>query len=270
MGILRLENSSQWIDDLFVQRGELFLQILNHLWHQSEPIVDGIVELAQANGVASGKVLDICCGNGRIAIPLARRGFDVIGIDISKILIEDAKSKAQEFDVKNRTKFIVADVRKIESALKEEGRFNLIISVWTSIGYYDEDTDVEILRQAKSLAKPNGLLIIDTVNRDAFMASSLDRLKVYNDYGKLVVLEEPTPDYSASRVTTKWRFYSKDGNDLKYIDTVEYNVRQYSFHELVRILSKAGWTMLGAYDNLRTLQPFTPKSSRIIVVARAL
>ena len=264
-----MENSSQWIDDFFVQRGELFLQILNHMWHQSEPIVDGIVELARANGVASGKVLDICCGNGRIAIPLAKRGFDVAGIDISKILIEDAKSKAQEFGVKSRTKFIAADVRDLESVLKEEGRFELIISVWTSTGYYDEDTDTEILRQARSLAKPNGLLIIDTINRDAFIASSLERLKVYNEYGRLVVLEEPTPDYSASRVRTKWRFYSKDGNDLKYIDTVEYNVRHYSLHELVKILSKAGWTMLGAYDHLRTLQTFTPKSSRIVIVARA-
>jgi len=264
-----LENSSKWIDDFFVQRGELFLQILNHMWHQSEPIVDGIVELARANGVASGKVLDICCGNGRIAIPLAKRGFDVAGIDISKILIEDAKSKAQEFGVKSRTKFIAADVRDLESVLKEEGRFELIISVWTSTGYYDEDTDTEILRQARSLVKPNGLLIIDTINRDAFIASSLERLKVYNEYGRLVVLEEPTPDYSASRVRTKWRFYSKDGNDLKYIDAVEYNVRHYSLHELVKILSKAGWSMLGAYDHLRTLQIFTPKSSRIVIVARA-
>jgi len=265
-----LENSSQWIDDFFVQRGELFLQILNHMWYQSEPIVDGIVELARANGVASGKVLDICCGNGRIAVPLTKRGFNVVGIDISNILIEDAKTKAKEFGVKDSARFIAADVRELESVLKEEGRFDLIISVWTSIGYYDEDTDTEILTKARSLAKSNGLLVIDTVNRDAFMASSLDRLKVYNEYGSLVVLEEPTPDYSASRVSTKWRFYSKDGNDLKYIDTVEYNVRQYSFHELVRILSKSGWTMLGAYDHLRTLQAFTPRSSRIVIVARAL
>jgi len=264
-----LESSSQWINDFFVQRGELFLQILDHMWDQSEPVVDGIVELARANGVDSGKVLDICCGNGRIAIPLAKRGFDVTGIDISEVLIEDAKIKAQKFSVNNRTRFIAADVRDLESLLKEEGRFNLIISVWTSIGYYDEDTDTEILKEARSLAKPNGLLVVDTVNRDAFMASSLDRLKVYNEYGRLVVLEESTPDYSASRVSTKWRFYSKDGNDLKYIDTVEYNVRQYSLHELVRILSKAGWTILGAYDHLRTLQTFTPKSSRIVIVARA-
>ena len=265
-----MENSSQWINDFFVQRGELFLQILNHMWHQSEPIVDGIVELARARGVSSGKVLDICCGNGRIAIPLAKRGFDVVGIDISKVLIDDAETKAQEYGVKNRTKFIAADMRDLKSVLKEEGRFNLVISVWTSIGCYDADTDTKILAQARSLAEPKGLLVIDTVNRDAFIASSLDRLKVYNEYGRLVVLEEPTPDYSASRVSTKWRFYSRDGNDLKYIDTVEYNVRQYSFHELVGMISKAGWTLLGAYDHLRTLQTFTPKSSRIVIVARAL
>jgi len=41
-----LENSSQWIDDFFVQRGELFLEVLNYIWYQSEPIVKGIVELA--------------------------------------------------------------------------------------------------------------------------------------------------------------------------------------------------------------------------------
>jgi len=265
-----LENTSQWIDDFFVQRGELFLEVLNHMWHQSEPIVKGIVELARINGVTSGKVLDISCGNGRIAIPLAKRGFEVVGIDISKILIEDARAKAQEYGVENKTEFIAADARHLESVVKEEGRFDIVISVWTSIGYYDEDTDREILTQARSFAKSKGLLIIDTINRDAFTASSLDRLRVYNEYGNLVVLEEPKPDYAASRVNTKWRFYCKDGKDLKYLDTVEYNVRHYSFHELVRMVSKAGWTLLGVYDHLRTLKTFTPKSSRIVLVARAL
>ena len=58
-------------------------------------------------------------------------------------------------------------------------------------------------------------------------------------------------------------------NDLKYMDTVEYNVRQYSFNELARMIKRAGWTVLGAYDHPHTLQTFTPKSSRIVIVARA-
>jgi len=35
------------------------------------------------------------------------------------------------------------------------------------------------------------------------------------------------------------------------------------------MIKGAGWTMLGAYDHLRTLQTFTPKSSRIVIVAPA-
>jgi len=98
------------------------------MWDQSEPIVDGIVELARAKGVSSGKVLDICCGNGRIAIPLAKRGLDVVGTDISKVLIEDAETKAQEYCVKNRAKFIAVDVRDELRVWLQAERFHKIIS----------------------------------------------------------------------------------------------------------------------------------------------
>lgn len=53
-------------------------------------------------------------------------------------------------------------------------------------------------------------------------------------------------------------------NYLKYAYTLEYDVRQ-----LARMIKRAGWTILGAYDHLYTLQNFTPKSSRIVIVARA-
>ena len=53
-------------------------------------------------------------------------------------------------------------------------------------------------------------------------------------------------------------------NDLKYAYTLEYDVRQ-----LARMIKRAGWTILGAYDHLHTLQTFTPKSSRIVIVAPA-
>ena len=50
--------------------------------------------LAQAQ-VASGSVLEIGCGTGRVTIPLASAGFDIIGLDVSGSMLEEARRKAE-------------------------------------------------------------------------------------------------------------------------------------------------------------------------------
>ena len=51
--------------------------------------------LAQAQ-VASGSILEIGCGTGRVTIPLASAGFDIIGLDVSSSMLEEARRKAED------------------------------------------------------------------------------------------------------------------------------------------------------------------------------
>ena len=81
-------------------------------------------------------ILDVGCGNGRIAIHLAKHGFKVVGIDISPLYIRDASRRAREFQVEDRVEFVVGDAREVDSILREH-RFDAALMYWTSmLGYY--------------------------------------------------------------------------------------------------------------------------------------
>lgn len=61
-----------------------------------------LVNLVEKGIIKKGKVLDICCGAGTNTVYLAKKGFDVTGIDISSKAVEYAKDKAKQANVKTR------------------------------------------------------------------------------------------------------------------------------------------------------------------------
>jgi len=80
-----------WIDKLFIEKAELFLRVLDSRWSQGVREAEYIDKLLAKLGVGRGStVLDLGCGNGRIAISLALKGYKVVGVDISPVFIEDA------------------------------------------------------------------------------------------------------------------------------------------------------------------------------------
>ncbi len=70
-------------------------------WELSRPR-KVLVELVEKGLIKKGKALDICCGAGTNALYLAKRGFQVTGIDISSKAIEYAKEKAKKANAKAR------------------------------------------------------------------------------------------------------------------------------------------------------------------------
>src|SRR5919199_5263013 len=80
------------------------------------------------------RILDLGCGQGRHSIELARRGYEVTGLDQSPVLLAEAKHRAAEAGVNVR--WILADMR---DAPKED--FDLCVNLFTSFGYFAEDAD---------------------------------------------------------------------------------------------------------------------------------
>ena len=79
-----------------------------------------------------GRILDLACGYGRIAVPLARRGFQVTGLDLSKPLLAIARERAAQAGV--TVEWRRADMRDIPS--EWSGQFDAVISIWNSFGYF--------------------------------------------------------------------------------------------------------------------------------------
>src|SRR5436853_5675621 len=84
--------------------------------------------LVQTLGITKGlKVLDLGCGDGTTALPAAKAGADVLGIDIARNLIEAGKRRAAEHDLTN-VKFQEEDASNLEQL--PDNTFDLVVSIF--------------------------------------------------------------------------------------------------------------------------------------------
>ena len=156
-----------WPQQLFIKHGNLFLKLLENRTDSTKLEVDGLVRIFEEFNVPkNARILDVSCGIGRHSIPLAERGYDVLGLDLSPLFIAKANATAKARKVNSRAKFRVADVREIASVLQREEPFNVVLNLWSSHGYCGEEEDVRMFSALRNRATRNGLLVDDTVNRD--------------------------------------------------------------------------------------------------------
>lgn len=112
-----------------------------------------IARHALANGAA---VLDLGCGAGRHAKYLASKGFDVTGLDLS----EESLRKARVADSAT-LHFIRQDMRVPFG----EGRFDHVLNLFTSFGYFEDLPDhLRVVHNIASALRPDGTVVIDYLN----------------------------------------------------------------------------------------------------------
>lgn len=245
-----------WTEKFFMSKPELWQHFLDRGWMQSRILVKAIRKIIKKHGITKGRFLEVACGNGRVCIPIAKHGFSVTGIDIGRLYIEDAKKRA----IKNRVKarFVCGDMRELKKFVS--GKYDVVLSVWTSIGYYDKKTDQRIFRMVAQCLRENGLfLILNTMSQEYLLNHYCSSL--YNETDKYLVLHSGSKfDRFHSTNTEKWIFYEKKGVDLKYVDELELRLRIYSLAEIVEMAEAVGLRFVEAFENLVNLKPARPDS----------
>jgi len=260
---------TDWQEKLFIKRADLSIRIMNLHWPFTERSVEGIVDILNEHGIKGGHVLDICCGNGRISVHLAKRGFKATGVDFSRPYLEDARRNAERLGVGGSTRFVEGDARDLAGVLGDQGEpFDAVVSAWTSIGYYTVEDDLSAFRQARQLARDGSvLLIIETQHEGG--ATQMGSGSSVLDLDDVVMLEKTTYDPTTARRETAWTFYRRRGRDLEYIDEVYYKIHVYSLPELSKLLVEAGWRVEACYGNIATRQAFGPSTGMNIVAQAA-
>jgi D-alanine-D-alanine ligase len=109
------------------------------------------------------KILDLCCGQGRVALELARRGFDnAEGLDRSRYLIQ--KAKAQNKKEGLSVKFREGDARKLPY---QPDTFDVVMIPGNSFGYFETpQDDIRVLKELFRVLKPWGKILIDVADGD--------------------------------------------------------------------------------------------------------
>jgi SAM-dependent methyltransferase len=111
------------------------------------------------------EVLDLCCGIGRHSVALSEFGYKVTGVDLSDVLLNEAK----RLDVNRQVEWHRGDMRKVPL----DRQFTAVVNLFTSFGYFDEDRENEnVLHEIHRLLKPAGKFIIDYLN-PTFVAAHL-------------------------------------------------------------------------------------------------
>lgn len=116
-----------------------------------------------------GAILEVCCGTGRVAIPLAREGFRVTGVDISEGALSQfaEKLQAQGSEVSERVKIVHQDATLLSLENREHGMAILAFNSLLCIP--DFESQKTVLKRVGEHLKPGGLLVLDIRNPLAAM-----------------------------------------------------------------------------------------------------
>jgi ubiquinone/menaquinone biosynthesis C-methylase UbiE len=96
-------------------------------------------------------VLDVCCGYGRHALELGRRGRRVTGIDLAPAQIEFARRRAEAAGIQP-AQFVQGDVRTMQFAEP----FDACLNLFTSFGFFDDDGNQEMLARIAQATRADG------------------------------------------------------------------------------------------------------------------
>ncbi len=136
------------------------------------------------------RILDICCGPGRHAGPLATRGYEVTGIDRDATAISLAAERCPS------ASFIEMDQRDVGAL---EGPFDAAAILWQSFGYFDSATNDEVLADIHSVLRPGGRLLLDLFHRSYFERNQ-GRISPTRDPRCVSITNEMNSSRLASRI----------------------------------------------------------------------
>lgn len=110
------------------------------------------------------RAVDVACGTFAIDLPLAKRGFEIAGRDLSPSMVRVARRSLREAGV--RADVAVGDMR----TLRLKRTFDAVVCLGTAFNYLVDPGDVQqAFRSFRGLLRPGGLLVLDLTNFDAFL-----------------------------------------------------------------------------------------------------
>jgi ubiquinone/menaquinone biosynthesis C-methylase UbiE len=196
-------------------------------------------------------VLDLACGHGRIASRLAARGARVTGLDADEFFLARARESGGDVE------YLHGDMRALPWT---EPRFDAVVMWFTVFGYFDDETNAEVLRGARRVLRSGGRLLIE-LNHLPWVLGHF-RAQSWRRRDADAALDEFEWNPRTSVMTTR-RTYLRAGS----VREISYGVRMYMPAELRDLLLAAGFSRVDLL-NLDGEQ-LTSDDRRLIVRAHA-
>jgi SAM-dependent methyltransferase len=198
----------------------------------------------------SAKILDVPCGDGRLAIGLAKKGFHLTGVDLSMPFLRQAKLSAPEIGWEHH------DMRE----LPWRNRFDGAFCFGNSFGYLDDKGQQEFLRAVYRILRPGARFVLDA---PSVAENILPQIQEHTEMQihDILFIEDNHYDPVLSRLETKYTFVRGDRTEKKFGSH-----RLYTYRELLNLLSDAGFVNIKSFGSIDR-EPFKLGSKGLYFVA---
>ncbi|MEL6942239.1 MAG: class I SAM-dependent methyltransferase [Bacteroidota bacterium] len=154
------------------------------------------------------RILELCCGTGRLTLPIAKEGYDISGVDYTSSMLEQAKVKASKAGLE--IEFIEADIRTLELPEK----YDLIFIPFNSIHHLYENKDLfKAFNAVKAHLKEGGLFLFDCFNPNMqFIVESEKKGKQIAEYtiedGRTILIKESMKYENVTQINRiEWHYF---------------------------------------------------------------
>jgi len=205
-------------------------------------------------------VLDMACGTGGLTIPLARRGYEMIGTDVSAEMLAIARQKDN-----SGTLFLQQDMRELDLF----GTVDAIICACDGINYLTEPSDLAaVFALCANYLNPGGLFIFDINTEYKFSTILADNTFAASDCDAAYIWEnfyDPADKINEYALTCFVQ--EREGNTYRRFDETHFQ-RAYGADEISTALAAANLHLLAQFAELSFESPKSD-AQRIFFVAQS-
>ncbi|HGY54534.1 MAG TPA: class I SAM-dependent methyltransferase [Caldithrix abyssi] len=225
-----------WTEEFF---DEYYLKSSHYLTSadHTEKEVDFLLDHVEITKESA--ILDLACGQGRHAIALAKRGYqNITGLDLTEPYIKMARERSQGLE------FPPAFVQGNMSDFSEQNKYDLIYSLFSSMFYFDDTHNLDILQRIYNGLKRDGYFVIDYFNPLHFLKinKKKDWYITDDDY---LILEKFSHNPISGMITTERLIITPEGKRIKRM----FHVRDYTPAELRYHFEHIGFEIVRVFGN---------------------
>ena len=224
---------------------------------RSDSDAEARAAMALAGCDSGADVLDCPCGEGRHAIPLAEMGYRVIASDRSPRALAEARQRASG---REWPRWVNADYRQLPF---DRQRFDVVINLFTGIGYYGDAADRVVFAEACRVLRPGGAFVLEAMHRDRLM-SEFRGEEWYELPEGALLLDRGHFDHVAGMVDRTQTLIRSGGERV----TARFRLRIYTATEIGAMLHEAGFMEVEFFGGLIEREPLSAQR-KLVAVARA-
>lgn len=242
----------QWYQEAY---GEFYLTFLRPK-HDYEARAQRVISLMNLRDHST--VLDLCCGEGRHAVPIAKQGFHVVGLDINPVALR----MATEYASKERVSvdWFEGDMRHIPCETGYDG----IYCIGYTFGCLETDDDNQaVLNSAARALKPEGRLLLQIWPHDAILRGGVDNNTFTPSENGDILLQY----HEFHPISRRWTLYHtmlhRDGKRNELFQSY----RLYTVAEISSMLKSAGFLVESIWGGFNE-EPYELDSGTCVITAR--